>query len=172
MSWLAGMFGTPFDGGTSLWQMPQDSMSLTALQGEMTFGRMAATLIGGGIQSMEAFAAASQADETIQREAQASWERARDIRLQTLDVMSSQAVGFAASGVDPSSGSALHLMDDAYRRGKRALDIERENARLRMMRAGWLAAQYRSRGQNLLIGAGMMAGNQFGDYAMSVARRG
>jgi len=157
MSYLDELFGTPFDGGQSMFSLPNSSDSLTALQGQMTFARMTSTMMAGGMRAMSGFSAAGAQDLTMEREAKASAERALDIRNETIGIMGAQAVGFAASGVDMSSGSAAKVATQTMRKGNRALSIERDNAANRMRMAGVRAAAYRGGAINSLLSAGMSA---------------
>jgi hypothetical protein len=172
MSYLAGLFGFGQEAGNDMWSLPSSSDSLTALQGQMTFARMASTVMAGGVRAFAGFQAAGDMEETMDRERVASEERAKDIRNETLSVMGAQAVGFAASGVDMSSGSAAQVAAQTYRRGNRALSIEADNAALRMRRAGAQAAAYRGGAINGLLSAGLSAYGQYSQYQMAVARRG
>lgn len=172
MSWLAGLFGDPFEGGQSMWTLPNSSEGLAALQGQMTFNRMAMTMMAGVSGGIAAFGSAGNMDTTMEREAEASRKRAQSIREQSAQIMGAQAVGFAASGVDPTSGSAARVTSMTFGRGVRSLGIERDNAALAMMRAGWRAAAYRGAGINGLLSAGMNAYGQYMDYATQTAIRG
>jgi len=68
MSFLAEMFGSPVDSG-SIFDMPSSSDSLSALQGQMTFARMASTVMAGGMRAASGFSSAADQDLNMQLEA-------------------------------------------------------------------------------------------------------
>lgn len=172
MSWLAGLFGDPFDGGQTMWDIPDTSSALTALQRRMTFASMANTIMAGGQDAFANFSAARSMDRTMEMEAKASEDRAKQISSEVMQLMGGQMVAFAASGVDPTSGSAAKVAVQTFKRGKQALEVERDNASLAMMRAGWRAASYRGGAINGLLRAGMSAYGQYMNTRLDVARRG
>jgi hypothetical protein len=166
-SWLAGTTAvnaagaTVFSGASTAAGMGASlaglgSSALSVLQGAATVGSALATLGAGQAQV---------ADAKLQSSASALEARSHSLRIreEELEKIGQVRVGFAASGVDLSSGAALEnrvSSDSSFERG-----MARTTGRIS-------SGQIKLRGKNAMLGAAAQAGGKAADFVLDLARRG
>lgn len=170
-----------------------NSASATSLQRGATTLSMLSSITAGRVArresqnaaSMSFFAgnfARSQGELDARQQEIEGRARAAQLQEELAMTIGGQQVSFAASGVDPSQGTAARIADQTARRGAEDLALLRSNTALGVLQTRLRAsvdgmtsdAQGRaqlSQGRARELSSWMDAANTYADYRVSVAKR-
>lgn len=198
---------TMFAGGLSSYFSGMGSGSATSMQGgatalsvlsELTAGRVARneaddsagmSFYSAGFARREGMIASRQAGLDAEQETIAGRARAVQLQEELAQTIGGQQVAFAASGVDPTQGTAARLAEQTERRAAEDIALERSNtniARIQALIRGSTARRSanmdaataeaegyatRAKGRNKAAAANLSATEKIFDFGLSVAKR-
>lgn len=161
----AGLASAAAAGGTSLSLM-------NLINGVATAGSILSGVMGGKAQSQQLETQARMAEIDAGQQAVESERRANDIRRKALQAQASNAVAFAASGIDGTIGTPADINAGIASDALYQTETERQNAERQRLRGRIAAAGYRTAAGNAEAGGmlnGLLQGSKF---ALSLANRG
>jgi hypothetical protein len=148
------------------------SLLATIVQGGLTAFSAASALAGGVAAKSEAKIEEISAGAAASREKIAAEDEAVRINRAMAEAVGSQAVAYAAAGIDLSSGTPAMAKQEARRRANEDFTTNRSNRNYRVAQWNQRAMAARRRGQAAYATGIASAVGDLGGYAVDVINRG